>query len=90
MNKKMIMYLIRTAQPLLMLLAGSVIFRLFICESFLESVLYSIMVIGFVNVAEAIFNLASSTIKAVRVVLAMNKMSKQLSNQFNNLENKGE
>lgn len=89
MNKNLLKHIYQVAEPFIWFLLGIIIFRLFVGTGFLESVLYSILVIGVLAIIESVASLVCGAIKGIRVLWTMKKMQVELS-KMTNKEVKGE
>lgn len=89
MNKNLLKHIYQVAEPFIWFLFGIIIFRLFVGAGSLESVLYSLLVIGVLAIIESVASLVCGAIKSIRVLWTMKKMQVELSKMANK-EVKGE
>ena len=89
MNKALLKHIYQVAEPFIWFVLGIIIFRLFVGESTLESILYSALVIGVLTVIESVASLICGAVKGIRVLWTMKRMQQELSKMANK-EIKGE
>lgn len=89
MNKKLLNHIYQVAEPVIFCLLGFFAVMLFLGESALASLLYSLILVGCVTVFESAASLIVGLVKGIKVLFAMKKMQAELSKMANK-EIKGE